>query len=122
MFPVGKPESILTWCECDRQFNESDSPVPNSFRDEDLRRAEDAEPPSPIPGPSLVLDSDKRALQRLISRAGPEDEFVSLINAVFSSGKVSDIVGRLGANDAQPFIDAMDEVCHRISHLRRVGC
>ena len=122
MFPVGEPKSVLTWCEYDRQFDESDSQVPNEFLNEDLSLSEDAGPPSLIPGPSLVLDSDKRALQRLISRAGPEDEFVSLINAVFSSGKVSDIVGRLGANDAQPFIDAMDEVCHRISHLRRVGC
>ena len=119
MFPVGKPESILTWCECDRQFNESDSPVPNSFLDEDLSLAEDAEPPSPIPGPSLVLDSDKRALQRLISRAGPEDEFGSLINAVFSTRKASDIVGCLGENDAQPFIDTVDEVCNHASCLRR---
>ena len=122
MFPVGEPKSVLTWCEYDRHFNEPDPPVPSSFLDEDPSLAEDAGPRSPIPGLSAVLDSDKRALQRLISRVGPKDEFVSLINAVFSSGKVSDIVGRLGANDAQMFIDAMDEVCHHISHLRGVGC
>ena len=121
MFPV-EPESTLTWCEYDRQFNEFDSPVPNSFLDEDLSLAEDAGPPLPIPGPSLVLDSDKRALQRLISRAAPDDEFVSLINAVFSSRKASNIVGCLGENDAQPFIDTMDEVCHHASRLRRAGC
>ena len=101
------------WCEYDRQFNESDPPVSNSFLDEDPSLAEDAGPRSPIPGLST---------ERLISRAGPKDESVSLINAIFSSGKVSDIVGRLGANDAQPFIDPMDEVCHHISHLRGVGC
>ena len=96
--------------------------MPNLFLDEDLSLSEDTGPPSLTPGPSLVPDSDKRALQRLISRAGPRDEFASLINAVFLTRKASDIVRYLGENDAQPFIDAIDEVCHRASHLRRAGC
>ena len=107
-------ESILMWCECDRQFSESGSPVPNPFLNEDLDLAEDVEPP-------LVLDSGKQALQRLISCTTPGDELASLIGTVFSSGKVSDIIGCLAGDDAQSFIDVMDEVCCHASHLRRTG-
>ena len=114
-------ESILTWYEYDRQFSESGSPVPNLFLDEDLSLTDGAMSSSPTPGPSLVLDSGKRALQQLISRAVPEDQLVSLIDAIFSRGNVSDIVSYLGGNGVQSFVDAMDEVCRHASHLRQIG-
>lgn len=99
------------------QSSESSSQLPNSFIDEDPGRTEDTRSPSPIPGPSLVPDSCKKALQRLVSRAAPKGELVSLVEAIFSSGRVSDIVGCLGENNAQTFIDAVDEVCHHGSDL-----
>ena len=72
--------------------------------------------------PSLILDTDKRSLvRRLIGRAVSEGEFVSLIEAIFSGRRVSDIVGCVEGNEAQAFIDAMDKVRHHISHLRRMG-
>ena len=114
-------ESILTSCEYDRQFSESGSPVPNLFLDGDLSLTNGAVPSSPAPGLSIALDSGKRALQQLISGAVPEDQLVSLIDTIFSSGNVSDIVGYLGGNNVQSFVDAMDEVCRHTSHLRRIG-
>ena len=77
--------------------------------------------PSPTPAPSLISDSGKQALQHLISRAVPEGELISLIEKIFSSGKVSDIVGCLGGDDAQTFIDSMDEVRPHVSHLPEMG-
>ena len=89
----------------------------NPFIDEDLSPAEDEVSPLPTSGPSLVLDPGRQALQHLISRPVPEGELVSLIEATFSSGRARDIVEWLGENDVQPFIDAVDEVCHHVSNL-----
>ena len=90
------------------------------FLSEDFSLTEDAMLPSPIPGPSLVLDSGEQPLRRLIGCAVP-DELPSLIDAVFSDGRVSDIVGCLRRNDVRTFIDTMDEVCIYASHLRIMG-
>ena len=98
------------------QSSESSSQLPKSFIDEDPGLAEDTRSPS-IPGPSFVPDYCKQALQRLVSCAAPKDELVSLVEAIFSSGRVSNIVGCLGENNAQTFIDAVDEVCHHGSDL-----
>lgn len=102
-------ESILMR-ERDGQFSDSNSPVPNPLPNQDINLTEDATPPSPTPGPSLVFDSGKRALQRLINSTVPEDELVSLVEAIFPKGNSIDIVGSLTGGDAQAFIDAMDKV------------
>jgi len=88
---------------------ETSSPV--SFLGEDL--VESAAHASPTPGPSLLLDSGERALQRLISSTVPESELASLIEAIFSSKRATDTFGGLAGRDAQTFIDTMDEVCRR---------
>ena len=111
-------ESILTLCEYDRQFSESCSPAPDLFLDEDLSLTNGTVPYSPTPGPSLVLGSGKQALELLVSCPIPEGKLASLIEATFSSERVSDIVGCLTGNDAQTFIDVVDEVCHCISSTK----
>ena len=75
--------------------------------------------PSPLPPgdmnhtsePSLVLNFDIQALQRLISRAVPRDELPSAIETITSNAKPADIAGSLRGGDAQTFIDIIDEVC-----------
>ena len=111
-------ESILTWSECDRQPDGSDSPVLNLFLDEDLGIIEDAAPPPPVTPQSPPLDSGERALQRLISGDIPKDEFASLIEGIFSGGRAANMVSGLTGQDAQTFIDAVDGVRRRFN-LRR---
>ena len=74
--------------------------------------------PLPSPGldparddldPSIDIDSQEQAWQRLITGAVPPDELPSLIETILS-GKKADIVGRLKRSDAQAFIDMIDEV------------
>ncbi|KAF9642586.1 kinase-like protein [Thelephora ganbajun] len=60
----------------------------------------------------LLLGSDKRALQHLISRVVPHDELPPLIEAIVSNVKAADIVQCLQGSDAQVFIDVIDEACH----------
>ena len=106
-------ENILTRCEYDSQFGESDSLALNSFFREDPSLTKGIVPPDT----PLVLNSDKRALlRRLISRAVPEGELVSLIEAIFSGEKVSDIVRCVEKNEAQTFINVIDEVRHNASY------
>ena len=62
--------------------------------------------------PPLILDSNKEALQRLVSRDVPQDELPSVIEAVISNAKAADIVKCLQESDAQTFIDVMDEARH----------
>jgi hypothetical protein len=64
------------------------------------------------PDSSVVLDSHNQALQRLISRAVPQNELASLIKTVFSDKKVTDLLGRLRGSEVQAFIDAIDKVRH----------
>ena len=80
---------------------------------------ESGSPLPPLPGntnhvsePLLIPDSNGRALQRLVSRDVPQDELPSVIETIISNVKAADIVGCLQENDAQTFIDVMDEVCH----------
>ena len=83
-----------------------------SYLNEDLSLTGDVTP-SPTPGPSLVLGSGKQALlQRLIDRAVAEGGLVSVIEAIFSNEKVSDIVEWLRRDDVQTFVDVVDEVRH----------
>lgn len=63
----------------------------------------------------LVPDSNKWALQHLISRAIPQHELSSIIETVFSNVKAADIVKCLQESDAQAFIDVLDEAGHRYS-------
>jgi len=69
---------------------------------------ENANPPKP----PLVSDSDRRALQRLVGRAVPQNELPSVIETIVSNVKAPDIVKTLQGNDAQTFADIMDEACH----------
>ena len=64
-----------------------------------------------LPGPSIAVDPQEQAWQRLITRAVPSGELPSLIETIFS-GRKSNAVGRLRGSDAQAFIDTMDEVGH----------
>lgn len=63
----------------------------------------------------LVPDSNKLALQHLISRAVPQHELPSVIETVFSNVKAADVVKCLQESDAQTFIDVLDEAGHRYS-------
>ena len=62
--------------------------------------------------PSLISTPEKQALQRLVSRSAPQDELPSVIETVVSNVKAVDIVNCLKGDDAQTFIDVIDEVCH----------
>ena len=64
-----------------------------------------------LPGPSIAVDPQEQAWQRLITRAVPSGELSSLIETIFL-GRKSNAVGRLRGSDAQAFIDTMDEVGH----------
>lgn len=78
-------------------------------------------PPSPLflgdtsdlSEPSLLFDPDREALRRLVSRAVPQHELPSVIGAVVSNVKATDIIRCLQGSNAQTFIDVMDEACHR---------
>ena len=59
--------------------------------------------------PTLIPDSDKRILQRLVSSEVSKDELPSLIESIVSNIKAGDIVGCLNGNDAQIFVDVIDE-------------
>ena len=67
------------------------------------------DPTQYLPDPSIAIDSQEKAWQRLITRAAPHDELPSLIEIIFA-GREADVVSRLRGNDAQTFIDIMDEV------------
>ena len=62
--------------------------------------------------PALIPDSEKRALQRLASRAVPQDELSSTIETIVSKVKAADVAKYIQENDAQTFIDVIDEACH----------
>ena len=79
---------------------------------------EEADQPSE---PTLALDSGELALQRLIGGSIPQGERASLVEAIFSSRKVADMVARLHESDAQTFIDVVDEVRHHPSNLEETG-
>ena len=65
----------------------------------------------PLESP-FVLESDKRALQRLVNRAILQDELPSVIGTIVSNMESTDIVKCLQASEAQTFIDVIDEACH----------
>lgn len=75
----------------------------------------DLDPTRHLPDLSITIDSKEQAWQRLITRPISHDELPSLIETIFSGGE-ADMVDRLGGNDAQNFIDIMDEVHHRTLH------
>ena len=60
----------------------------------------------------LVLESDKRALQRLVNRSILQDELPFVIGTIVSNMNSADIVKCLQASEAQTFIDVIDEACH----------
>jgi len=135
--------------ECDRQPNKSShpEPTPSSSFDGDLGLVENAAPPAftdsggvdrdPVcegslalpllPGdrnrpskPPSISDSDRRALQRLVSHTVPQDELPSTIGMIVSNVKAADIAGCLQGSDAQTFIDVIDEVCYHAIPLEEL--
>ena len=62
-----------------------------------------------------ILDSDKEALQRLVSGVAPDHELPSFIKDFFSNVRAAEIVERLPGSDAQTFIDVMDKVLITLS-------
>ena len=50
------------------------------------------------------------AWERLISQALPTDKRISLITSIFSDSSEIDTVNHLHGDDAQAFIDVIDEV------------
>ena len=69
-----------------------------------------------LPDPSIAIDSQEQAWQRLITYGVLRSELPSLIETVFS-GRETDVVNRLRASDAQAFIDTMDEVHHHTPYF-----
>lgn len=63
-----------------------------------------------VSDPPPISDSDRRALQRLISGTVPQDELVPLIESIVSNVKAANIVEFLQESDVQKFIDVMDRV------------
>ena len=52
------------------------------------------------------------ALKRLVNNPHSPDELASLITDIFSVHDGAEIVARLRGDDAQSFVDAIDEVFH----------
>jgi len=69
-----------------------------------------------LPDPSIAVDSQERAWQRLITRAVPRDELPSLIETVLS-GRKTDVADRIRGSNAQAFVDVLDEVRHHIHYF-----
>ena len=109
-FLKGNPDSV------------EDAALPVLARSSGIDRGvidESGPPIPPPPGdtdhlsePLLILDSNRRDLQRLVSHDVPRDELPSVIKTIASSVKAADIVEYLQESDAQTFIDVMDEACH----------
>ena len=80
--------------------------------------ARDTNPPFDTPA---ALDSCTQALQRLISHAAPQDEFPSLLEAVFSGGEIVEMIEGLHGEHIQTLIDVIDVVCHQTPLPPEVG-
>ena len=67
------------------------------------------------PDLSFSLNFDIPALRRLIKRAFALHELSSLIETVFSSTDADDAIRCLCVDDAQTFVDVIDEVRYSLS-------
>ena len=65
----------------------------------------------------LFTDFNPPALRRLIRRDFALRELPSLIEDIFSCKKVHDAIRRLPTDDAQAFIDVIDEARCSFTHL-----
>lgn len=64
----------------------------------------------------MIAHSDPPAWKRLISDPLSADERASLITSIFSDPDLIEVVGNLLRDDAQTFVDVVDEVnTHKIS-------
>lgn len=64
----------------------------------------------PTPDSSIIVDLDAPACRRLISHAFSPHEIIPLVEAVFTSQDEVKMIGYLRGDDAQTFIDVIDEV------------
>ncbi|KAF9645415.1 kinase-like protein [Thelephora ganbajun] len=68
----------------------------------------------------ILLTPDIPTWKRLITQALPTDERISLITTIFSDDDQVKMVENLIGNDAQTFVDAIDEVLDTLTpHVRR---
>ncbi|KAF9780762.1 kinase-like domain-containing protein [Thelephora terrestris] len=98
----------------------------SSIHERDKQPEEPAPVDSAAPGPKdlnpvsesppiFISDSDKRVLQRLFSSSVSQDELLSMITTIVSNVKPTDIAKCLeGADDAQTFIDTIDQALETI--------
>lgn len=90
-----------------------------------LHRITILSPDSNVRAPlSLDANADLTACQRLVMRSVAPSELISQIEAVFSGGDESDMVHSLHGDDAQIFIDVIDEALDTLefSPLLRKKC
>ena len=88
----------------------------------DIGSMDESDLPLPLPSgdtnnpsePAPILDSDRQALERLVSHAVPQGELPSVIETIVSSMRAADIVECLRESDAQTFIDVTDEARHQV--------
>jgi len=90
-------------------MSNDDTPLPPPSTDLDSTRH--------LPDPSIVIDSQEQAWQRLITRVVPRDEIPSLIETVLS-GRKTDVADRLRESDAQAFVDILDEARHHTLYFQ----
>jgi hypothetical protein len=60
------------------------------------------------------------ARERLITRAFAPHELPSLVEAIFSSNDAGDATRSLVGDDAQTFVDVIDEACPTFTHHKSV--
>lgn len=73
-----------------------------------------------LPRPLGEIDHLSGPLQRLVSGVVPQDELAPLIESIVSNVKAATIVATLRANDAQAFIEVMDNVWMTHFHLQGI--
>ena len=78
-------------------------------------------PVFPTPQSSLHLDFDGSACKRLITHKFSRDGVVALIGEIFTSQDEVKMIGFLRADQAQTFIDVIDEVRVYVHSFPRSG-
>jgi len=64
----------------------------------------------PTPNSSVFLDFENSACKRLISRAYSQQETIELLEKIFTSKDEVKTIGYLRGEEAQAFINVLDEV------------
>ena len=83
-----------------------------------LDRAPQPSTVCPTPGPSTPIEAEVSACIRLATRAFSPHEHISLIEDIFTRKDEVKMVGYLGRDAAQAFIDVVHEVRLAVLHFR----